>query len=416
MIPAPEEGTMAHGSQMLARGSPLAAPCPTRWRRCALLVLVVSWTATSACRQQNTFAPPPPPKVTISQPVERSVTEYMEFTGNTAAINTVQLRARVEGNLEQVLFQDGDRVVENQLLFVIEREAHEASLKQAQGRLRASQATYALAQIELSKFAQAAKTDAVSEIDLQRSRHRRDQLEAQMLTAEAEVELAQLDLGYTEVRAPFDGRIDRRLKDIGNLVGVGEETILAEINQVDPIYVYFTMSERDLLRIKAIARETSEGAATHKRPVAMRLATDDGFPHEGHIDFASISLDPATGTLLLRAVFPNPDLAILPGLFAQIRAAVGRREAALLIPQAAVGGDQLGDFVLVVGDGNVVERRAVTVGSPVDGGMRVVEKGLDGTERVIVKGLLQAIPGREVQFVLEQAATGEPVSPGEPHT
>lgn len=371
---------------------------------CVILLLC---GGAAGCRERNAFAPPPPPKVTVATPTQRSVTEYIEFTGNTAAINTVQLRARVEGYLEQVLFRDGDRVSQGQLLFVIEQAAYKARVKQAEGRLRATQASFGLAKIELSKFSQAAKTDAVSEIELERYRHHRDELEAQMLTAEAELELTRLDLGYTEVRAPFDGRIDRRLKDVGDLVGVGEDTILAEINQVDPLYVYFTINERDLLRIKDIARETSEGAAAHRRPVAMRLATDIGFPREGHIDFASISLDPDTGTLLLRAVFPNPDLAILPGLFAQIRAGIGTLEAALLVPQEAVAADQLGDYVLVVGDDGRVERRGVTIGTTVDN-MRVVARGLAGDERVIIKGLLQAIPGRPVRPVPAHVAAEAP--------
>lgn len=378
-------------------------------------VLLATVSSLSACREQNTFAPPPPPGVTVSTPVVRPMTDYLEFTGRTAAVNTVQLRARVAGYIEEVLFQDGDRVSANQLLFRIDPDVYEAEAKRAEGLLQASWAAYGLAKVELAKFTQAAETNAVSQIELERHRFEHDGAEARVLTAEAEFERAQLDLEYTEVRAPFDGRIDRRLVDVGNLVGAGEQTVLAEINQIDPIYAYFTISEHDLLRAEDVARESSEGVAGHKRPVTMRLADEDAFGHQGHLDFASISLDPATGTLLLRATFPNPNLAILPGMFAQLRAPVGERDRALLVAQSAVGGDQLGEYILVVNDDNVVERRSVTGGAVVDG-MRVIEDGLSGNERVIVKGLQRAIPGREVrpehedQAIRTSGAAGDPSS------
>ena len=223
-------------------------------------------SSLSACREQNTFAPPPPPRVTVSTPVVRPMTEYLEFTGRTAAVNTVQLRARVAGYVEEVLFQDGDRVAANQKLFLIESDVYEAEAKRAEGVLQASWAAYGLSKVELAKFTQAAETNAVSQIELERHRFERDKAEARVLTAEAQFERAQIDLEYTEVRAPFDGRIDRRLVDVGNLVGASEQTVLVEINQIDPIYVYFTISEHDLLRAEDVARESTEGAAAQADP------------------------------------------------------------------------------------------------------------------------------------------------------
>lgn len=219
------------------------------------------------------------------------------------------------------------------------------------------------------------------------------------------METAELNLGYTKVRAPFDGRIGRRLVDPGNLVGAGEDTLLAEINQIKPAYAYFTINERALLPIMERRKEQNPGAEASKKtqPLFLGLATDEGYPHEGYLDFAAITLDPATGTLQLRGVFENPDNALLPGLFAKIRAPVAKDEDAILVPQQAVGFDQQGEYVMVVGPDNTVERRSVEQGSLADG-MRAITKGLKGDEKVIVAGLMRAIPGRKVTPVSAREA------------
>lgn len=360
-----------------------------------LAVLATIFAAGLACGERNTYVPPPPPKVTVSQPVKQPVTEYLEFTGNTAAFNTVQLRARVEGYLEKVLFQDGDVVKKGQLLFLIQQNTYEAKLKQAEAEVLAQKARLEHGQTEFARFSKLVQQKAAAQTDVDRWRFERDAARAAVLAAEAQVDLARLNLSYTRVTAPFDGRIDRRLKDPGNLVGAGgEQTLLAEINQITPIYVYFTINERELLR--AIS-ETKESAAEMEKtvPISLGLANESGYPHQGTLDFAAITLSPTTGTLLLRGVIPNPDLKILPGLFARVRAPVGEQKPALLVPQIAVGYDQLGPYVLVVDDRNAVERRNVQVGTLVDD-RRVITQGLTGKEWVIVKGLLQAIPGKLV--------------------
>jgi len=368
-------------------------PLLSFWRPWGLLLAILMFLA--ACGEKSTYVPPPPPKVTVSQPVKRQVTDYLEFTGNTQAINTVQLRARVEGYLDKVLFHDGDRVKKGQLLFLIQQNTYEAKLRQAEADILAQKARLRHAQTEFVRFSNLLRQKAASQTDVDQWLYERDSARAALLVAQAKRDLARLDLGYTKVTAPFDGRIDRRLKDPGNLVGSGESTVLAEINQIAPIYVYFTINEKDLLRIMAEIQAASSPANKGKWPVSLGLANEKGYPHRGHLDFTAISVTPSTGTLLLRGVFPNQDGTILPGLFARVRAPVGRPRMALLVPQVAIAYDQQGSYVLVVNEKNVVDRRAITAGQQVDD-LRVIEDGLKESEWVVVEGLLRAIPGREV--------------------
>lgn len=347
----------------------------------------------SACGEQNVYVPPPPPKVTVSQPVRRGVTEYLEFTGNTQAVNTVQLRARVEGFLEKVLFQDGDPVKKGQLLFLIQQNTYEDKLRQAEAEVLANKARLDHAQTEYARFSRLVKQKAAAQTDVDKWHYERDAAQAAVMNAEAQRDLAKLNLSYTRVTAPFDGRIGRRLKDVGNLVGAGEKTLLAEINQIDPIYVYFNINEQDLLRV--MGRTKGKAKEPKKHPVSFGLADEKGFPHDGYLDFAAISLSPTTGTLLLRGTFPNPNYKILPGLFARVQAPLGEPRPALLVPEVAIGYDQLGPYVLVVDEKNIVQRVSVKLGTKEDN-YQVVDEGLKGDEWVIVNGLLRAIPGKQV--------------------
>ncbi|HOV85714.1 MAG TPA: efflux RND transporter periplasmic adaptor subunit [Syntrophobacteraceae bacterium] len=347
------------------------------------------------CGEKQTFVPPPPPKVTVRQPIRQAVTIFRDFTGNTQAINTVQLRARVEGYLEKVLFQDGAKVKQGQLLFQIQADTYEAKLKQAEAEVLSQKASLEHAEREYARFSQLFKENAAAATDVSKWLFERDSARAKLLSAQARMELAKLDLSYTKVTAPFDGRIDRRLKDPGNLVGSGEKTVLAEINQIHPIYVYFTISERDLLEFLEIRRAKSQQKQKPDWSLYMGLANQQGFPHIGELDFGSITLDAKTGTLLLRGVFPNPEGEIWAGMYARIRAPVATEPDSLQVPETAVASDQQGRYVLVVNDKNVVERREVQVG-PTWNQMMVVKKGLTGNEWVVVNGLLRAIPGHEV--------------------
>jgi RND family efflux transporter MFP subunit len=381
------------------------APRPRRRALAAVLSLAILM-ASAACGDKNTYAPPPPPKVTVSQPVTQPVTDYLEFTGNTQAINTVQLKARVEGYLEQVYFKDGDRVKKGQLLFLIQQNTYEAKLKQAEAEILSQKAKLFHAQTEYVRFTKLVTQKAAAQTDVDNWLYQRDAAQAAVISAEAQRDLARLNLSYTKVTSPFDGRIGRRLKDPGNLVGAGEATLLADVDQIDPLYVYFTMNERDLLDITKQTKESVEAVIRKDVPLYLGLANEEGYPHKGYLDFASISLNATTGTLTLRGVFPNPRGMMLPGLFAKLRVPVTHDKSALLVPTVAIGYDQLGPYLLVVDDKNVVQRRGVKVGTEVKD-LTVIAEGLKQPEWVITNGLLLAIPGKQVTPVKASASNSE---------
>jgi RND family efflux transporter MFP subunit len=377
---------MVEGKKNPSRGHRRA---PKMALSAVLLVLAL------ACGDKNTYVPPPPPKVTVSKPLTKPVTDYLEFTGNAAALNTVQLRARVEGFLEKVLFQDGDTVKKGKLLFLIQQDTYEAKLQQAEAQMLAEQAQLEHAETEFARYSRLVKQDAAAQTDVDRWHYERDSRRAGLMAAKAQVALAKLNLSYTKVGAPFDGRVGRHLQDPGALVGAGEHTLLAEINQIDPIYVYFNINEQDLLRVRGKKPKTAEEERNSRYPVYVGLADEADFPHRGYLDFAGISLNATTGTLMLRAIIPNPHGVILPGLFARVRAPAAEAKEALLLPEVAIGYDQMGPYIRVVNDKNVVESRQVKLGVQ-DGVNRVILEGLTGDDWVVVSGLLRAIPGRQV--------------------
>src|SRR5262247_2048422 len=358
------------------------------------LVVLVLALFLSGCKEKPKQQPPPPPKVTVAQPVQRMVSDDLELTGNTQAIYTVQLVARVAGYLEKVLFQDGQFVKKGQPLFLIQQNTYEDNLQQAEAAVLQFRAQLTFAEAQLSRYSSLIQEKAGSQSDVDNWRFQRDTAQANLRSAEAQRALAQLNLSYTDVRAPFDGRMDRRLKDPGNLVGAGENTILASINQIDPMYLYFNIADVDLARLLKSSHGIPGVAAPQKWPVFAGLPNEEGYPHRGYLDFAAISLTTTTGTLLMRGILPNANGQILAGLFARVRVPIEQRTA-LVVPEVAIGHDQQGSYVFVVNEKNVVERRSVKTGPTVDS-LRAIDDGLKGTEWVIVKGLVKTAPGRQV--------------------
>jgi RND family efflux transporter MFP subunit len=348
----------------------------------------------TGCGEKPKPQPPPPPKVTVAQPLHQTVTDYLELTGNTQAIYTVQLVARVAGYLEQVLFQDGQIVKKGQPLFVIQRNTYEDNLRRAEAAIAQYRAQLQYAESQFARYSSLIQDNAIAQADLDNWSYQRDLAQANLRSAESQRELAKLDLDYTLVTAPFDGRMDRRQVDPGNLVGSGGSTVLASINQIDPIYVYFNISDHDLARLRKRARGIPGSSDSRNWSVQVGLPGEDGYPHQGHLDFAAISLTTTTGTLLMRGILPNRDGGILPGLYARVRVPL-EQKASLVVPEVAIGHDQQGSYVFVVDEKNVVERRSVKTGPTVDA-LRAIDDGLTGKEWVIVNGLLKAGPGRHV--------------------
>lgn len=371
-----------------------------------LLVGIVLGLSAGCGESENKYVPPPPPEVTVSQPVKKAVTEYIELTGNTQSVEQVALVGRVEGYLTSINFKDGDIVKKGDLLFVIEPPPYEAKVKQAEANVAMAQATLVRSTLEYNRQLQLIKQNATAQSTVEQWQAQRDADEATVLQNKANLEVARINLSYTQVRAPFTGRIDRHLVDVGNLVGSGQATQLANIYRLDPIYAYFNINERDLVRIMERERERSKDKPTKKdedTPVYLAIEKEEGYPHEGRLDFAATALDPSTGTLLIRGIFSNPILPgevplLLPGMFVRIRIPIHVRKHALLVSERALGVDQGGRYLLVVNAQNKVEQRTVTVGQLEDG-MRVIKQGLQGDEWVVVNGIQRTRPGATVKAI-----------------
>jgi RND family efflux transporter MFP subunit len=385
-----------------------------RLRNCGLLTgiipaLFIIFISMTGCQEKPKQGPPPPPAVTIAQPVKRTVTDSLDLTGNTQAVNTVQLVARVAGYLEKVFFRDGQSIKKGDLLFLIQQNTYQENLRQAEAAILLQKTQLEYAQIQLDRNINLVKQNAASKTDVDNWRNQRDSAQANLQGAQAQRDLAKLNLDYTEVRAPMDGRIDRRLVDTGNLVGSNQTTVLAQLSQINPIYVYFTISDLDLTRLTGETHWTPGQALAKTLPVYMGLPNEKEFPHKGTLDFAAISLTPTNGTLLMRGVFSNPQGKILPGLFARVKVPIKEKKA-FLVPQEALGTDQRGSYLLVVTAGQVVNRLGVRAGMALNN-LRVIEEGLIGTEWIVVKGLQKAVPGRRVTPQKMDLQTTVPATP-----
>lgn len=364
--------------------------------------------ALTGCEQKNDYVAPPPPEVTVREPIARTITTYKEFTGTAQGVETVEIRARVKGFLQKIHFEDGANVKEGDLLFTIDPQTFDAAVASAKADLANKRALLVSTDAEYRRAAQLYERNVYAELDLIKARAARDAAQAAVQAAEAVLDTAKLDLSYTKVIAPISGQISRNLVDVGNLVGNNEATLLATIVKYDPIQAYFTISETDLFRFRELRRE-GQGAdfRSESIPMGLSLTHETGYPHEGHLNYTDPGLDPLTGTILGRAIFPNADRLIVPGAFVRLRIPFEQNRDVLLVPERALGSDQAGRYVLVVNDENIVEQRTVQLGSQVDD-LIVIEKGLEDGEQVVVNGLQRARPGAKVKPI-----PAEPSSPAD---
>ncbi|MCC8947776.1 efflux RND transporter periplasmic adaptor subunit [Bradyrhizobium sp. Arg62] len=369
----------------------------------ARITFVVSaFVSLSAC-EQNSFVAPPPPKVEVAPPVQRAITRYLDATGNTAPIQTVDLVARVQGFLQAINYQDGSFVKAGTTLFTIEPETYKLKLEQAQAAEVGAQATLKQAELDFKRQTDLVQRQAVSQATLDTSTSTRDNAQASLQQAQVNTRIAAVNYGYTNVAAPFDGIVSNHLVSVGELVGVASPTQLATIVQLDPIYVNFNVNEQDVQRVRDEARRRGLTVNELRQlPVEVGLQTETGYPHKGKLDYISPTLNQSTGTLAVRGVFANPDRTLLPGFYVRVRVPFDKQDNALLVPDVAIGSDQAGRYVLVVNAENVVEQRKVTTG-PLDEGLRVIESGLKPDDRIVTAGLLRAIPGQKVDPQVQKA-------------
>jgi RND family efflux transporter MFP subunit len=365
------------------------------WPRTAAGVALAAAFAVTGCGEQNTYVPPPPPKVMVAPPARQAVTRYLEATGNTAAVNSADLIARVTGFIEAIKYNDGDFVKKGTVLFVIEQKPYELKVEQAKASEANAKASLIKAEADYKRQADLVPSGSASKSTLDNSLGTRDSAQATYDQAVVSTKLAENDLSYTSVSAPFDGRVTARKVSVGTFVGTAT-TVLATVVQDDPVYANFNISERDVLNIRAeMARHGLTPQDLKTVPVEIGLQTEEGYPHKGHLDYASPTVDSTTGTLVARAVLDNPKRVLLPGYFVRVRVPLGPPADALLVPDAALGSDQSGRYVLTVGKDDVVEQKSVEVGA-LEGTLRVIEKGIAPDDRVIISGVQRAIPGQKV--------------------
>src|SRR5580700_5378156 len=370
-------------------------------RAASAAAIVLSFILLTGC-EQNAFVPPPPPSVDVALPVQRSVTRYLEATGNTAPIKSVDLVARVQGFLVSIGYKDGDLVKEGTTLFTIEPETYKLKLDQARAAEVGAGASVKQAEADFKRQSDLVARQAVSQATLDTSTSNRDNAQANLQQAQVNTRIAEVNYGYTKVVAPFDGIVNAHQVSVGELVGAASPTQLATIVALDPIYVNFNVNERDVLRVRAEARRRGLTSSDLTRlPIEVGLQTESGYPHKGNLDYAAPTVNLSTGTLAVRGVLPNPDRILLPGYFVRVRVPYDQQENALLVPDVALGSDQAGRYVLVVNGDNVVEQRKVQTG-PLEGDLRVIESGLNADDRVVIAGLLRAIPGQKVDPQLQE--------------
>jgi RND family efflux transporter MFP subunit len=351
--------------------------------------------ALAACKPQTQTQAPPPPPVTIAKPVQKEIVEWDEYTGRTEAVESVEVRPRVSGYIDRIGFKDGQLVKPGDLLFVIDPRPYQDVLDQANANLQSAEAQRQLQAANLARAEWLFETHVSSRQDYETNVSQNNQAKAQVSQARAQVNAAQLNLDFTQVKAPIEGRISRQLVTRGNLVQA-DSTVLTTLVSVDPIYAYFNVDERTVQKyVNQVKRGERQDARTSLIPVYLQLENEGGFPHEGVIDFIDNTYNASTGTLQIRGRFRNEDGFLLPSAFVRVRIAGTPRHEAMLITDRAVGTDQGQKFVLVVDPDDVVQARPVELGPVVDG-LRVVRGGIGPDDHLVINGLVNARPGNKV--------------------
>lgn len=373
------------------------------------MALPVGWIFLAGCGQGPPQMPPPqPPEVEVALPVNQEIRDYEEFTGQTEAVTAIDIHSRVTGYLSAVHFQHGAEVKKGDLLFEIDPPHYQAEADRAAGVLAQAESRAARLKLDVERAVKLQPTGAVTQAQFDQVTSDLAEAEATAQSARASLKIANVNLGYTRVVAPISGRVSEPFIDPGNLCRQNE-TLLTRIVAQDPMWVYFDLDERTLLRLRRLHQPASLGTAeappsssVPRTSVWMGLADEQGYPHEGTLDFEDNRVDPSTGTLRVRAVFPNGDKLLTPGLFVRVRVPIGDSYRALLVPELALGTDQGQKFVYVVNDQNEVSYRPVTVGK-LHEGLRVISSGLAADERVVIVGLQRVMPGIKVQSILKEA-------------
>jgi multidrug efflux system membrane fusion protein len=386
-----------------------------------LLTGLVLLTGVGCQRSTSKVAPAEPPVLPVSKPVQREVTNFVDFTGRTSAVSAVDIRPRVTGYLLKTKnpFKEGAEVKEGDLLFEIDPRPYQAQLNQAEGQVSLYEAQLGLAKSNYNRDRPLVRSGAVTARDLDQERALVDEAAARIKASKAALEIYQLNLAFTKVYSPLDGMISRAYLSAGNLVNQ-DQTLLTTVVALDPMHVYFDMDEPTLLLFrKGMASGQIKRYAPGTFPVLMALQGEDGYQHKGTINFVNNQVNPATGSIAVRGVFPNPRLStgtrlLSPGMFVRVRLPMGQPHQALLVIDRAVGSDQGTKFVYVIDGDDKVQYRRVTTGALQEDGLRVIAKGLKPTDRVLVGGLQQVRPNMKIQPeprampVLSGSADSEP--------
>lgn len=337
------------------------------------------------------------PKVVVEKPQLINMTDYVMQTGTLVAFNSVNLVARVEGYLEAIEFTDGTFVDKGKELFVIEPEPYAEKLKASEASILVQKASFEYSTSEYKRQQQMYKQNATSLNNVEKWSAKAQEFKAEVAKVTADAAVSAINYSYTHVHAPFRGRIGRHLVDVGNLVGNGKATNLATIDQIDPIYVYFNLNELDLIKIRDAANAHGfKPSDIDTIPVQVRMQNESKFLHQGHLNFVNTGLNASTGTMEFRALLPNKNLMMLPGLFVQVRVPLSKPLPQLTVPETSIQSDQIGPYLLALDQKNIVVQKRVQIGA-LDSGRRAIVKGLTAVDRVVVIGLQNAIPGHEVQ-------------------